>query len=368
MIDTQEDIKYMKLAIALAEKGRGYTNPNPLVGAIIVRDNKIIGRGYHKKYGGNHAEICAIENAGGDVVGATMYVTLEPCSHFGKTPPCANLLVEKGIKRVVIALEDPNELVNGKGIQILKTKGMEVMTGVLRDEVMKQNEVFIKFITKKIPFTILKIAMTLDGKIATKTGDSKWISSESSRRYVHEMRHHVSAILVGKGTVIKDNPFLTARVEGKTCHHPMRVVLDSKLEISLDSNVYKVDRNTRTTVVTTDQGDPKKIIELEKMGVVVLPTQSVNGRVNLQEMLEKLGEMNIDSLLIEGGGTVNYSFLSEHLIDKVIAFVAPMILGGSQAITPVEGSGVALISQGFQLEKMGVMKSGDDFVIEGYMR
>lgn len=366
-MEREEDIKYMQMAMDLAEKGRGYTNPNPLVGAIIVTDDKIIGQGFHKKYGGHHAEVWAIKNATESVSGATMYVTLEPCSHYGKTPPCADLIVDHGIKRVVIAMEDPNELVHGKGIQILEKNGVRVTRGILREEAMKQNEVFVKFIREKIPFTILKTAMTLDGKIATKNGDSQWISCQASRQYVHEIRHQVSAILVGKGTVIKDNPLLTARIEGKVCSQPIPVVLDSKLEIPLDSHLCNPEGEMKTIVATTEICDQKKRVALEALGVRVIQTQSIEGRVNLKETLRRLGEMNIDSLLVEGGGRVNYSFLSEGLIDKVVTFIAPMMLGGQDAITPVEGSGVSCIHEAFRLNRMDVSRIGDDIVIEGYM-
>lgn len=362
------ELKFMKKAIELSKLGAGYTYPNPLVGAVIVKDNKIIGQGYHERFGGAHAEVNALKNATEDVTGATMYVTLEPCSHYGKTPPCANTIVKSGIKEVIIGMRDPNELVAGRGINILKENGIKVTVGVFEEEIKKINEIFIKYITTKKPFCILKTAMTLDGKIATVTGDSKWISNELSRKYVHEIRHRVAGIMVGIGTVLKDDPSLTTRLKEKTGRDATRIIVDSKGRIPLNSKVLNLDSKEKTVIATTKLADKQKIKEIKKKGAEVIITPIKNGKVDLKFLVSELGKMNIDSILLEGGGTLNYSALNEGIVDKVISFISPKIIGGQDAKTPVAGEGIEKISDAVILHDIEVSNFQEDVVIEGYVK
>lgn len=358
----------MKRAIKLAKKGIGYTNPNPLVGAVIVKNDKIIGEGFHEIYGGPHAEVNAFNSAEEDVEGATMYVTLEPCSHFGKTPPCANLIVEKGISKVIIGMKDPNSLVAGKGIEILKNSGIKVEMGILEEDIKKLNEIFIKFITTKKPFCILKTAMTLDGKIASVKGDSKWITNEESRTYVHKLRHQVSAIMVGVDTIIADNPKLTTRLVDKNGLDPIRIVVDTTGRTPLDSNVLNINSEAITIVATTNKIDSVKIKAIEAKGAKVIITPLKDGRVDLENLMIQLGELNIDSILLEGGSTLNFSAIDQGIVDKVIAFVSPKIIGGDQAKTPVGGKGIENMEDAVALENIDVSRFHEDIMIEGYVR
>lgn len=361
------EIKYMERALELAAKGIGYTNPNPLVGAVIVKNEKIIGEGYHEVCGSNHAEVNAFKNATEDVSGATMYVTLEPCSHYGKTPPCANAIVEKGIKKVVIGLKDPNPLVSGKGIQILRDNNIEVITGVMEEEGRKLNEIFLKYITTKIPFCILKTAMTLDGKIAAYTGDSKWVTNELSRKYVHQLRHRVSGIMVGIGTVLADDPLLTTRLDIVNGSDPTRIIVDSKVKIPLEAKVLHVESNAKTIIATTELADKNKIKVLEDMGIEIIITPLKNNRVDLSYLMKVLGEKGIDSVLLEGGSELNYSAIEEGIVDKINAFIAPKIIGGREAKTPIGGAGKALMSEAISIEKLQMHSFGDDIMLEGYV-
>ena len=358
----------MKRAIKLAKKGIGYTNPNPLVGAVIVKNDKIIGEGFHEIYGGPHAEVNAFNNAVEDVKGATMYVTLEPCSHFGKTPPCANLIVEKGISKVIIGMKDPNPLVAGKGIEILKDSRIEVEVGILEEDIKKLNEIFIKFITTKKPFCILKTAMTLDGKIASVTGNSKWITNEESRVYVHKLRHQVLAIMVGIDTVIADNPKLTTRLTNKNGLDQIRVIVDTTGRIPLDSNVLNINSEAITIVATTNKINSVMIKAIEEKGAKVMITPLKAGRVDLENLMIQLGEMNIDSILLEGGSTLNFSALEQGIVDKVIAFISPKIIGGEQAKTPVGGKGIENMGDAIALENINISRFHEDIMIEGYLR
>ncbi|MHC1681999.1 MAG: bifunctional diaminohydroxyphosphoribosylaminopyrimidine deaminase/5-amino-6-(5-phosphoribosylamino)uracil reductase RibD [Clostridiaceae bacterium] len=357
------DKHYMQRAIDLAVKGEGSVNPNPLVGAIIVKDNKILGEGYHEKYGEGHAEVNAFKNATEDVEGATMYVTLEPCSHYGKTPPCARKIVEKKIKRVVIGATDPNPLVAGNGIKILKENGIEVTTGVLEKECTDLNYIFNKFIVIKKPFVIMKTAMTLDGKIATTTGDSMWITGEESRKYVHKIRNKVAAIMVGIGTVLKDNPELTCRIENGV--NPIRIIVDSNGRIPLEAKVINLKDSSGTIIATTNAIDLEKEKALKAKGVRIIKTQGKNNRVDLNELMIKLGELKIDSILLEGGSQLNFSALEAGIVDKVQAFIAPKIIGGENAKTPVGGEGIKLINDAIYLDDIDIKRFGKDILIEG---
>lgn len=362
------NVKYMKRALEIAERAAGFTNPNPLVGAVIVKNGKIIGEGCHEFYGSHHAEVNAFRNAAEDVKGATMYVTLEPCSHYGKTPPCADAIVEKGIKKVIICMEDPNPLVAGKGIEILQKNGIEVVTGVLEEEGKKLNEIFIKYITTKLPFCIMKTAMTLDGKIACFTGDSKWITGEASREYVHELRHRAAGIMVGIGTVLADDPMLTVRMEHRKGKDPIRIVVDSSARIPLEARVLNMESEAKTIIAATEKADKDKISLLNKKGIEVIITPAKNGRVDLNFLMKVLGEKNIDSILLEGGSDLNFSALEEGIVDKVIAFIAPKIIGGKEAKTPVGGQGKAWMSEAVNVINTKVHSFGNDVMIEGYVK
>jgi len=359
---------YMKRALLLAEKGSGTTSPNPLVGAVIVKEGKIIGEGWHRKAGEPHAEVNAINNSIEPVEGSTIYVNLEPCSHFGRTPPCALLLAERKFKRVVIAMEDPNPLVAGKGIQLLRDSGIQVDVGLHRLEALKLNDIFIKYITTKSPFVLLKAAMTLDGKTATTTGDSKWISGEESRGYVHFLRNRYSAILVGVNTVMKDDPLLTTRLEGIPGRNPLRIIIDSRGSIPVDARALKQTDDKKTIVASTEAIPESKKKLLEAQGIEVVITDQNNGRVDLEQLLVELGRKGIDSLLVEGGGTAAASFLEAGLADKVAFFIAPVIVGGKMAPTPVMGEGVELIKAGYRLKYKDIKTFGDDVLIEGYVK
>lgn len=358
---------YMNKALELAQRGSGTTNPNPLVGAVIVKEGRIIGEGYHQVYGGNHAEINAFQSAAEDVTGATMYVTLEPCSHYGKTPPCANAIVEKGIKRVVIALQDPNPQVSGNGIRILKENGIEVITGVLEEESRKLNEIFIKYITTKLPFCILKTAMTMDGKISTYTGDSKWITNEKSREYVHKLRHRVAAVMVGIGTIIADNPYLNTRLTNDNGNDAIRIIIDSGARTPLDANALNLTSSSGTIIAVTERASKEKLKLLEDKGAEIIITPFNKNKVDLKYLMKVLGERKIDSVLLEGGSELNYSALEADIIDKMITFIAPKLIGGREAKTPLGGIGRTFMKEAVTLKNIEVHRFDDDIMIESYL-
>lgn len=363
----QEDIKFMMRALEVAEGGNGFVNPNPLVGAVIVKNGVVIGEGYHEYFGGPHAEINAIKNATQSVEGSTIYVTLEPCSYFGKTPPCAQALIENKARRVVIAMQDPNHLVAGKGITMLRNHGIIVESGLLEAEAHLLNEVYIKYITTHLPFVILKTAMSLDGKIATHTGDSKWISNRKSRGIVHHLRHKHMGIMVGVETVIKDNPTLSCRIESKQVSNPIRIITDSKLRIPENSTVLNINK-ARTIIATTNKANKNKVQRLKSYGVEITITKEKNGQVDLPELMKELGMKGIDSILMEGGGTLNFSALEAGIVDKVVSFLAPKIIGGQEAKTPIEGNGVNLVNQAIVLENLSYKLVENDLMITGYIK
>lgn len=354
----------MELAIKLAKKGEGKVNPNPMVGALIVKDGTIIGEGYHEKYGEGHAEVNAFKSLKEDPSGATMYVTLEPCSHYGKTPPCVDKIIQSKIKRVVIGMIDPNPLVSGNGVDKLKRAGIEVKVGVLEDKCKKLNEIFIKYILTKNPFVVLKTAMSLDGKIATRTGESKWITSEKSRLEVHNLRNKLSAIMVGVNTVIKDNPELTCRIENG--NDPIRIIVDSTLKIPMDSKVLQ-NKDNKTIIVTTKRANINSMQELLKKNIQVIIIEEKNGQVDLSELIKKLGELGIDSILLEGGSTLNYSALEENIVDKVMVYIAPKIIGGESSKTPVGGRGIDKLNDAFKLKNIAINILNEDILVEGYI-
>lgn len=362
----QEDRQYMQMALDMAVLGRGYTNPNPMVGAVIVKDGQVIAKGYHHCCGQGHAEVEAFKAAGdADVTGATMYVTLEPCSHYGKTPPCADKIVEKKIGRVVVAALDPNPLVAGKGIQKIRNAGIEVTTGVLAEESIRLNEIFMKYIVNKEPFVLYKSAMSLDGKIAAPNGESQWISCEASRKEVHELRHQYMAIMVGSETVLADDPMLNCRlIDGKD---PIRIVVDSALRMPLEARLVKTARDIRTIAACTPAAPADRIKELQDVGVEVLVISEKNGHVDLKELVHTLGQMQIDSILLEGGATLAYAAFEAGIVDKVQIYVAPKMIGGKTSKTPLGGAGVAHLAQAWELNDITARPVGNDICISGYV-
>lgn len=363
----EKDIQYMRRAMELAYRGTGAVNPNPLVGAVVVKDGRIIAEGWHQCYGGPHAERNALKNKTEDVEGATMYVTLEPCCHTGKTPPCTDAVIEHRIAKVVVGLTDPNPLVAGKGIKKLRDAGIEVVAGVLEDELREQNRVFLKYITTRMPWVILKAAMTLDGKIAAHTGDSRWVTGEESRHYVQRMRAEFPSIMVGSGTVRTDDPLLNCRLEGDV-RQPVRIVVDSRAAIALDSHIVRTAGEYRTVVVHTDQAPLRQLEALQAAGVETLLCAARDNRVDIREMLHTLGTSGIDAVLLEGGGELNDTFIRERLVDEVCIFVAPKIIGGREAKTPVEGIGFARMNEAVELYDTRITPIGSDFMIRGKIK
>lgn len=357
------DEKYMRLAMQLAGNAIGRTSPNPLVGAVIVKDNRVVGCGWHRKAGTPHAEVHALNQAGELAQGADVYVTLEPCAHYGKTPPCAKALVEAKVKNVYGGLLDVNPKVAGKGFKILEDAGIHVEYGFLQDELRKQNEVFFKWIEHKKPFIVLKAAMTLDGKIATATGQSKWITNETSRAYGYKLRDIYDGIMVGINTVIEDNPMLTARVDGGKS--PIRIVVDSSLRIDINANVVQ-DKSAKTIIATTDKADKDKILKLQAQDVdVIVVDKDKNDKVDIEKLLDILGQQNICSILVEGGATLSGSFVAKKLVDKVYFFIAPKIIGGKEAKTPVSGTGILNLQEALTLKDIKIEKLEEDILIIG---
>ena len=362
--------QYMRRAIELAKQGEGHTSPNPMVGCVVVKDGEIISEGYHEKYGEYHAERNALLKCGEEARGAELYVTLEPCCHYGKTPPCTEIIMEKGIKKVYVGSMDNNPLVGGKGVQILRDHGIEVETGILEAECRAMNEVFFHFMETKRPYVIMKYAMTLDGKIACATGDSKWVTGEEARRYVHHLRKKYMGIMAGIGTVLEDDPMLNCRIEDGV--DPIRIICDSELRIPLDCQLVETAKDIPLIVacredLICEESQKEKAEALQKAGTTIIATSGTNG-VNLEELLEKLGEQGIDSILLECGGTLNASMLEAGLVDKVYAHIAGKLVGGKDAKSPVEGVGIAYMKDAVQLCDMQVEKIGEDICISGHVR
>lgn len=355
------DREYMSLALTLAANGAGSVNPNPLVGAVVVKDSQIVGQGWHQSFGGPHAEIFALDEAGDAARGATLYITLEPCCHHGKTPPCTAQIINAGIRRVVVATRDPHSVNDGKGVAALRAAGIDVMEGVLQDEAQTQNEVFLKFITTGRPFVHLKLATSLDGRIATKTGDAKWISGENSRICAHQMRRKYSSILVGVGTVLSDDPSLNVRhVDGVD---PRPIVLDPAGYIPLEARVLQ---SALEPIVVTHTMPEEKERQLLAQGAVVWRIGMAKGTLNLCALLERLGDEDIDSVMIEGGGETAAHFLNAELVDKVSFFIAPVIIGGKDAIPSVGGAGIERMSEALKLHRVTTEWCGGDLLYTGY--
>ena len=355
------DNKYMRLALELAQKGCGWTAPNPMVGAVIVKDDRIIGQGWHEKYGQPHAERNALAACNESPKGATMYVTLEPCCHHGKQPPCVDAIIEAGIRRVVVGSADPNPLVSGKGIQILRKHSIEVTEHILQEECDKLNEVFFHYIQTKQPFVVMKYAMTIDGKIASYTGASKWITSEVSRHHVQQQRHRYTAIMAGVGTVLADDPLLTCRIPNG--RNPIRIICDSWLHTPLTAQVVTT-ADRIPTIIATCCTDKIKQLSYQKTGCRVIVVNEKNGHLDLQHLMKILGEEQIDSILLEGGGTLNWAAMESGIVQKTLTYIAPKIFGGQSAKTPVEGLGVLSPKEAFFLKNSSIICLGEDFLIE----
>lgn len=361
----EDRIRYMRRALELAAQGRGHTSPNPMVGCVVVKDGRIISEDYHHRYGEYHAERNALSHCTEDPAGADLYVTLEPCCHYGKTPPCTDIILEKRIGRVFVGAMDSNPLVGGKGVAILRAHGIPVETGILEAECRAQNEVFFHYIETGHPFVVLKYAMTLDGKIACESGDARWVTGEEARRHVHGLRGYYRGILVGIGTVLADDPLLNCRIPGG--RDPVRIVCDSSLRIPLTSQLVQTAGEIPLIVACArDAAEEEKMRALEAAGVRIL--RSPGERVNLTWLMETLGKEKIDSVLVEGGGTLNASLLRDGLVDRVYAYIAPKIVGGAGARTPVEGQGIARMAEALRLESREVLMLGEDVCITGRVR
>lgn len=366
--------KYMRRAIELAKKGSGHVNPNPLVGAVIVRDGEIIGEGYHECYGQLHAERNAIANAkkrGNSLEGSTIYVTLEPCCHYGKTPPCTEAIIEEKIARVVVGSDDPNPLVSGKGFQMLREKGIEVIPHFLKEECDAMNHVFFHYIRTGTPYVAMKYAMTMDGKIACYTGDSKWVTGEESRAHVQTLRNHYKGIMAGIGTVLADDPMLNCRIEGG--RDPIRIIADSHLRIPMDSQLVRTAGQQPLIVACLPDADEEKAAQLQEKGVEVLRipgvttadiTEEQKEVISLPVLMKELGARKIDGILLEGGGQLNESALQAGIVDRIYCYIAPKIFGGAQAKTPVEGQGLTRAADAWQFDRIGMQEFGQDILLE----
>ena len=358
---SQQQVKMMRMALALARRGVGKTAPNPAVGCVIVRDGAVVGRGWHKKAGTPHAEVHALNDAGDLAAGADAYVTLEPCSHYGKTPPCAKALIEARVARVFVGMVDPNPLVAGNGIEMLRGAGIEVEVGILEGECRELNRPFIKWIQTRRPYVILKSAVTLDGKTATASGDSKWITSDRARRDVHRLRGRVDAIMVGVGTVVKDDPLLNCRVPGGK--DPLRVVVDSTLRIPLHAAVLGV-RSDAGTVIATCCDDRSRMESVAARGAEILICKESGGGVDLVDLFARLGERGVQSVLLEGGSHLAGAALRAGLVDRCMIYLAPKLVGGA-GMGLFAGEGAALMGDAIRLEGMTVRRVGVDLLVEG---
>ncbi len=357
---------FMKKVLRLARRGLGSTSPNPVVGTLVVKNGQIIGSGYHRKAGAPHAEIEALSMAGERAKGSTLFVNLEPCNHYGRTPPCTKAILKSGIKRVVVGIADPNPNVTGGGCKFLRSKGVEVKYGVLEEECTRLNEVYIKYVKKGKPFVILKGALTLDGWIATKTGNSRWITNEKSRKFVHSLRKKVDAIMVGVETIIADNPLLSPYLTGNSAPDPVRVIADTNLRVPLESRVFNSGTSALTIIASGSNVSRTKRKRVEGLGARVISCQMRDGRIDLADLLDKLAEMSIGSVLVEGGGTIFGSIIREGLVDKFYIFLAPKILGGNNGIPFTRGPGCDTVKDCLNLKVLMVRRFDDDIMIEAY--
>jgi diaminohydroxyphosphoribosylaminopyrimidine deaminase/5-amino-6-(5-phosphoribosylamino)uracil reductase len=361
------DERWMRRALRLAERARGYTSPNPLVGAVLVRDGQVVGEGYHHRAGEPHAEILALRAAGEAARGATLYLTLEPCSHHGRTPPCSPAVIAAGIARLVVAMADPNPKVSGRGIAQVRAADIPVQVGLLADTARRQNEAYLKWVTRGVPFVIWKSAMTLDGKIATRTGDSRWITGERARAYVHRLRAENDAIMVGIGTVRADDPLLTARLPGRRPRQPLRVIVDARAELPRDCRILRTLDQAPALVAATERAPDANRAALTQAGAELLLLPEMEGRVDLAALMRELARRKVTSLLLEGGAEVTAAMLDAGLVDRAFLFVAPRIVGGRTAPGPVGGPGIASMADAHLLRDVTVRRFGEDVAISGYI-
>ena len=365
------DEQFMQEALALAAQARGRTSPNPMVGSIVVKDGRVVGRGSHIKAGAPHGEVVALEDAGVQAKGATLYITLEPCCHYGggkRTPPCTRAIIAAGIRRVVAAMRDPNPLVSGQGLEELRQAGIAVKLSVLETEAAALNEVFIKYITTKRPFVLLKVAASLDGKIATVTGESRWITNERSRLLVHQLRDQVDAVMVGINTVLRDDPLLTTRLPGGGGRDPMRIVVDTHLRIPCEARLLAASATACTLIATSPAAPTDKRLQLEGAGAKILVVEGDGPGIPLGPLMDQLGAMQVTSILLEGGGELHCSALRAGIVDKVLYFLAPKLIGGRSAPMAIGGQGFARLEEAVSLERMQVRQLDGDLLIEGYVR
>jgi len=369
------DANYMKQALRLAAKGAGWTSPNPMVGAVVVKNDRIVGKGYHRRYGLPHAEVEALRQAGDAARGATLYVTLEPCNHHGLTPPCTRAVLEAGVRRVVVAVRDPNPRVNGGGAEFLASHGVQVEVGLLEAEARRVNEAWFKWVAAGLPWVMAKAACSLDGRMATATGESQWLTGEAARAFGHRLRHLSDAILVGVNTVIADDPQLTTRLPTKDRRpktedrfkDPIRIILDSRLRLPLTARLLNLDSPAPTWVACTEAAPAEKRRALEKKGAEVLVLPEESGRVALQPLLALLGQRQVQSLLVEGGAEVLGSFFDQKLVDQFFFFYAPKFLGGRRALSVLGGEGAARLQDASQARDLSVRRLGPDLLLSGYL-
>ena len=361
------DEKFMKEALRLAKKGVGRTSPNPVVGAVIVRKGRVIASGYHKKAGLNHAEVEALTMIGGKAeVGDVMYVTLEPCNHYGLTPPCTTAILKSGLREVVIGMLDPNPKVSGGGAEFMRKRGIEVKSGVLESECRRLNEAFIKFVITGRPFVIAKSALTMDGWSATSTGHSKWITSEQSRRFVHRLRERVDGVMVGVGTVIADDPLLTARIRNKHGRDPLRIIVDTHLRIPHNARVLNHDSDSETMLVVGENTETGLLKEIEREGISIFLCPLKDGVVDMNVLMDELGKRSVTSLMVEGGASVMGSMIRERLIDKFYIFKAPRILGGEDGFPMARGVGPERMDKALKIKDIKTRRFGNDILVIGY--
>lgn len=361
------DHDYMKMALALAEKGRGRVSPNPLVGAVVVRDGRVVGQGYHQVVGGPHAEVNAIDDAGEAARNATLFVTLEPCNHFGRTPPCTRKILDAGLQRIVVAIQDPNPDVAGGGNAFLASRGLDVVCGIEAAAARRQNEYFIKYVRTQRPFVVLKMASTLDGRIATSSGDARWVTGPTARAHVHRLRHATDAILVGIGTVEADDPQLTTRLDDGKGVDPVRIILDTGLRMPETARMLNQSSDAPTWVVCGPQAPQADKQRLQARGAQVMQTALKHGRIDLPALMERLGRQGVTSLLIEGGARVAGEALRSGIVDKVVFFYAPKIYGGDDGIPICRGNGPDLMSAVTVVEDIEMCRMGDDIMVSGYL-
>ena len=361
----KDQLYFMRLALGLARKAKGETAPNPMVGALVVKGGRIVGRGYHKKAGFAHAEVAALEEAQDKSMGATLYVTLEPCAHFGRTGPCVDKIIESGIKKVVIGMVDPNPLNNGKGIRILRQHKIKVEVGFLEDKLLNLNEAFIKYITRKTPFVTVKVAQSLDGKIATKSGDSKWITSDISRSLAHRIRKDYDAVVVGVNTLLRDNPRLDAWFSKR---QPAKVIIDSQLSVPKDANIFSGKGEVIIITLPISPGQETENRKILEPKARILEVKEKAGQIDLKSALKKLTQIGITNILVEGGGTLIGSLFDEGLVDKILFFISPKIIGGKDAISSVMGRGITRIDRVIKLRNIKFRRLGEDFLVEAYVK